>query len=1178
MKKLYFNNIVKTKEYNDIIQSINGRQTVVIHECTEEAFLLLASVISRDENKQTIIITADDVKAYKLYHTLSLFTENAYHLRSKQSSLYGVDALSRESMNSRLAVLDRLVNGENMTVIASIEAYSNILMDKKSYQELSFNVDNDMEVDIHDISRRLTEMGYSNVSFIEGKGQYTIRGGIVDVFSPYHDNPCRIELFDNEIDSLRIFDPKTQRSIENVNNYRVIPCCEILLSPDQAESVRKKMESSIESRMTSISEIDDKRAIEENLRRLGEKAGEALRNGDYIYNIEFFSPYLPIKTYNVGDYLENDAVVVFHEPNAIRESRKDSYDDFIMKFTELYGNGQVIREQEHIFKDFHQSISNIKTRLSLMLYNNTLKNNIDFQVEKLVSVRSRESNQYYAKIDDLAKDINRLKYNGYKIYLELGSEETAYKIQESLKKSNCDVALAFNLKTELLSGQAAIVIGYAERGIDFPDLKLMVLTEKDILGSKIRRKKSPKKHKASKIDTFTDLKPGDYVVHEHHGIGIYKSIEKIEVKGIQKDYLAIHYRGGDKLFVPVDQMDLIQKYIGSESVRPKINKMTGPEWFKAKARAQKAIDDMAEELIELYSKRQNSKGFAFSQDNEWQRGFENSFPYQETDDQLRCIDEIKEDMMRSVPMDRLLCGDVGFGKTEVALRAIFKAVMDGKQAVILVPTTILAQQHFSNMVERFKQYPVKIEMLSRFRTAAHQKKIIENLSKGLIDVVVGTHKLLSKDVRYKDLGLLVIDEEQRFGVRHKEMIKQIRTNIDVLTLTATPIPRTLNMSMIGIRDMSIIEEPPGERYPIQTFVMESNESFIKEAIIKEVSRGGQVYYVHNRVRDIIEKAERIRKLVPGIKIAVAHGQMSERQLENIMIEFINKEHDVLICTTIIETGMDIANVNTMIINNADKLGLAQLYQLRGRVGRSNKTAFAYLTYEKDKLLTEIAEKRLKAIKEFTEFGSGFKIAMRDLEIRGAGNIIGSQQSGHLAAIGYDLYVKMMERTLSKKKTTTDEKETIDTIIELDVDGYISSKYIVDEEQKIEIYKKISVIENKEDVNDVIEEIIDRFGNIPEEVNNLIKISYIKSIARNLNIIAIRQMGAIISIEFKDNKSISQELVGAIMENYQKDFKFDAANKPILKFFLSSTKQGDVLSSLENMFEKIYNYCTTIKLN
>jgi transcription-repair coupling factor (superfamily II helicase) len=587
---------------------------------------------------------------------------------------------------------------------------------------------------------------------------------------------------------------------------------------------------------------------------------------------------------------------------------------------------------------------------------------------------------------------------------------------------------------------------------------------------------------------------------------------------------------------------------------------------------------MAEELIELYSKRQNAKGFAFSQDNEWQRGFENSFPYQETDDQLRCIDEIKEDMMRSVPMDRLLCGDVGFGKTEVALRAIFKAVMDGKQAVILVPTTILAQQHFSNMVERFKQYPVKIEMLSRFRTAAHQKKIIENLSKGLIDVVVGTHKLLSKDVRYKDLGLLVIDEEQRFGVRHKEMIKQIRTNIDVLTLTATPIPRTLNMSMIGIRDMSIIEEPPGERYPIQTFVMESNESFIKEAIIKEVSRGGQVYYVHNRVRDIIDKAERIRKLVPGIKIAVAHGQMSERQLENIMIEFINKEHDVLVCTTIIETGMDIANVNTMIINNADKLGLAQLYQLRGRVGRSNKTAFAYLTYEKDRLLTEIAEKRLKAIKEFTEFGSGFKIAMRDLEIRGAGNIIGSQQSGHLAAIGYDLYVKMMERTLSKKKTTTDEKETIDTIIELDVDGYISSKYIVDEEQKIEIYKKISVIENKEDVNDVIEEIIDRFGNIPEEVNNLIKISYIKSIARNLNIIAIRQISAIISIEFKDNKSISQELVGAIMENYQKDFKFDAANKPILKFFLSSTKQVDVLSSLENMFEKIYNYCTTIKLN
>ncbi|HAE41763.1 MAG TPA: transcription-repair coupling factor, partial [Clostridiales bacterium] len=592
----------------------------------------------------------------------------------------------------------------------------------------------------------------------------------------------------------------------------------------------------------------------------------------------------------------------------------------------------------------------------------------------------------------------------------------------------------------------------------------------------------------------------------------------------------------------------------------------------------RAIDDMAEELIELYAKRQMSKGFAFSLDNEWQRGFENSFPYQETEDQLKCIEEIKEDMMKPIPMDRLLCGDVGFGKTEVALRAIFKAVMDGKQAVILVPTTILAQQHYTNMVERFRQYPVKIEMLSRFRTTAQQKKIIENLNKGLIDVVVGTHKLLSKEVKYRDLGLLVIDEEQRFGVRHKELIKQIRTNIDVLTLTATPIPRTLNMSMIGIRDMSIIEEPPGERYPVQTFVMELNDSFIKEAIIKEVSRGGQVYYVHNRVRDILDKAEKIRKLVPGIKIAVAHGQMSERQLENIMIEFINKEHDVLVCTTIIETGMDIANVNTMIISNADKLGLAQLYQLRGRVGRSNKTAFAYLTYEKDKMLTEIAEKRLKAIKEFTEFGSGFKIAMRDLEIRGAGNIIGAQQSGHLAAIGYDLYVKMMERTLNKKKSDIDEKEVIETIIELDVDGYISSKYIMDEEQKIEIYKKISVIENREDVNDVIEEIIDRFGNLPQEVDNLIKISYIKSLARSFKVIALRQIGATVNIEFKDNRAISQELVAAIMENYQKDFKFDAANKPILKYFLPSTKQADILSSLENVFEKLYNDCITKKSN
>jgi transcription-repair coupling factor (superfamily II helicase) len=1172
MSNSYYSNIRRTDEYLQIIEALTKKENLILHNLEEEGILTISSIISSEEMKQVLIIVSDEVKAVKLYQKLSSINEKAYLLRAKQFALYGIDALSRENMNSRLAVIDMILKGENITVVASVEAYAHFLMDKKRFHEICFSIDINTTIEISNISSKLINMGFRKVSYIEGKGQFSIRGGIVDVYSPAEDNPCRIELFDNEIDSMRSFDIKTQRSIDNVKKYRIIPCCEIILNDNEINETKKSFEEDIRKRLTIIENVYDKNKVESNLKNLRSKSVNALENMEYIDNVEFYAPYMPIELYNFGDYLKKDALVIFYEPDNIKESRNNYKNSFIEKFADLYTTGQLLKGQEKIFYDFDSIIKNIKNNLSFIIYNYTLRSNSSFQVKKELSISSREVLSYHSKLDELAKDINRYKYKGYKIFLEVGKEEMARNLQNGLKEEGCIVSLSYSGDEEVLSGQSVITIGYRDKGIEFSDWKIIIISEKEIFGSRTKKKRFKKKQKASKIDSFTDLKLGDYVVHEYHGIGVYTGIEKILVKNIQKDYLCIHYKGKDKLYVPVDQMDLVQKYIGSDSIKPKLNKMGGTEWVKSKAKAQKAIDEIAEDLVELYAERMSKKGYAFSEDNEWQREFENAFEFQETEDQIRCTEEIKQDMMREVPMDRLLCGDVGFGKTEVALRAVFKAVMDGKQAAILVPTTILAQQHYSNIISRFSKYPVKIEMISRFRTAGQQRKIISDLNKGLIDVVIGTHKLLSKDIKFKDLGLLVIDEEQRFGVKHKEMIKQYKTNIDVLTLTATPIPRTLNMSMIGVRDMSIIEEPPKERYPVQTFVLEYNEGFIKEALIKELSRGGQAYYVHNRVNDIHGKASKVKEMIPEAKVAVAHGQMSERELENIMVDFISKEYDILVCTTIIETGMDISNVNTMIIDNADKLGLSQLYQLRGRVGRSNKTAFAYLTYEKNKILSEVAEKRLKAVKEFTEFGSGFKIAMRDLEIRGAGNILGSQQSGHLSAIGYDLYVKMTEKTLKRLSEKTEYKEEVQTIIEIDSDGYISSKYISDEEQKIEIYKKISSIENEDDVEDVTEEIIDRFGDIPKEVNNLITIAYIKSICKSLNIITLRQNGNTFIIEFKDANSITSNLIDGIMMNYKNDMKFEMVNKPIIKYKVPKSKVDgkEILSLLENTFKNLYN--------
>ena len=756
-------------------------------------------------------------------------------------------------------------------------------------------------------------------------------------------------------------------------------------------------------------------------------------------------------------------------------------------------------------------------------------------------------------------EVKYLKDEDYRIVIFGGGESRCQRIASELSDRGINAALVGEGQEFVpVKGGVYICRGRLSKGFEYSDIKFAVFSLSELTGEQglKRRKKRVKKGKA--IESFTDLKVGDYVVHESHGIGVYRGLENISVDGINKDYLKISYRGGSNLFVPVNQMDLVQKYIGSDGARPKLSKLGGPDWGKMKSKVRAAVAILAEDLVEVYAKRQAAEGFKYSPDTTWQREFEESFDYTETDDQLNAIEDIKRDMESGKVMDRLVCGDVGYGKTEVAIRAAFKTVQDGKQVAYLVPTTILAQQHYSTFTKRMAAYPVQIELLNRFRTASEQKQTLKNLETGMADIVIGTHRLLSKDVKFKDLGLIIVDEEQRFGVAHKEKLKRIKENVNVLTLTATPIPRTLHMSLSGIRDMSLLEEPPEERLPVQTFVMESNEQSVRDAIHRELARGGQVYYLHNRIDNIYEAAARIQKLVPEARVQYAHGRMSERELEGIMEEFIDGDTDVLVCTTIIETGLDIPNVNTIIIQDADRMGLSQLYQLRGRVGRSNRTSYAYFMYRRDKVLQEVAEKRLQTIREFTEFGSGFKIAMRDLEIRGAGSLLGAEQHGHMETVGYDMYCKLLDEAVCKLKGV-DRSESFETTIDISVNAYIPGYYIENEEQRLEIYKKISLIDSQESFYDIQEEIEDRFGTMPKSVQTLLDVALVKSEAHNLGIVSVAEKQKNIVVTFKSNAGVDTERITQMLMAKNSPYMFTAAEEPYITI---KTSPRDEKNSLE----------------
>ena len=1164
MKNFLIDPLKNLNAYKELIGKIEEKSSpIATYGIIEENIGHISYALHEHTGKQILLLTYDEARSRKLYEDIrSLGNKNVLLLPRKELLFYDIDAFSHERSNQRLGVVSKLMKGEDFILVASVEAILGKLMSKEIFEKYSQEIKFGDEIDLDLVMNTFINGGYERVAMVESVGQFSIRGGILDFFSPDNDNPYRIELFDNEVDSIRTFDIISQRSLQVLDSAFIPPVRETLITDGYREQIIQGLEKELKKSLSkSKMNLPEKEKLENKFSKYMEDLTENL----FIPNRDMIIPFIPDEYLaSIVSYFKKDAIIYIDDSKRVEEKVKDINEDFNIRFTDMYEVGELLPAHVNISYKYEDVLVDIKDRICV-LNSALLRGDENFNPKSIHSFSVKGTQSYHNKMDILKSEIDNFKYRGYKIIILSGTEERGERLQETLLDLKVESSFIQDRNTEIKSSQVFITQGSISGGFEYSDLKLVIISDKEIFGAGKKKSKRAKKGSGKSV-SFSDLNINDYVVHENHGIGRYEGVEQLHIQGIKKDYLTIRYKGQDKLYVPIDQMNLIQKYIGSDTIKPKVNKLSSVEWARTKYKAKQAVEDMAHDLLELYAKRESQKGFRFSEDGRWQRQFEDLFPYEETEGQLRSTAEIKQDMEGIKPMDRLLCGDVGYGKTEVALRAAFKAIYDGKQVAILVPTTILAQQHYNTIMNRFSDFPIKVSMLSRFRTKAQQNLEIEGIRKGMVDIVVGTHRLLSKDIIFKDLGLVVIDEEQRFGVKHKEALKKLKESIDVLTLTATPIPRTLHMSLSGIRDMSVIEDPPEERYPVQTYVVEFNEQMIRDAILKEVARDGQTYFVYNRVESIDRFTSKLKALVPEASFIVAHGQMSEKELERIMMAFLNNEYDVLVCTTIIETGLDIPNVNTIIIHNADKMGLSQLYQLRGRVGRANRIAYGYFTYEKNKVLSEVAEKRLRAIKEFTEFGSGFKIAMRDLEIRGAGNLLGLEQHGHIESIGYDLYVKFLHEAVRRLKGEVVE-EQIDTSIDLNVDGYIGAKYIEDEEQKIEIYKKIAAVSNMEDYSELIDELIDRFGDIPKEVGNLMDISYIRSLGSKNKIKNITQSSKEVIVEFVSTDKLSVELLHSLSTDYGKRLTFNLSTSPSFRLKV----KDDVLLELKTMVEKISSF-------
>lgn len=1095
------------EEFRELQNAIEKKKLPVqVTGCIDSQKCHLMFAASQNVKKR-LIITYNDLRAKEIYEDAKLYDREVYFYPAKDIIFFSADIRGNAIVRERVKILQKLLEDAPITVIATIDGGMDKVLPLSCLREACIHIKNGDFLDLAQLEKQLVQAGYERQAQVEAAGEFAVRGGIIDIFPLTEEAPVRIELWGDEIDSIRSFDAASQRSIENLEEIQIYPASEFILE----ERIKEKGLAALDAELEGFcAGLKRERKVEEEsrIRKITAEFKENLAYCQGSVGLDSYVNYFFTKTISFFDYFRDEASVVFlDEPARIMEKGGAVMTEFSESMAGRIEKGYILPGQMDVIFDYRALLAGVMSANAVLLSMMETKTD-KFAVRAHFSLTVKSVNPYNSNFELLVKDLKVWKKNGCRVILLSGSRTRAERLAEDLRDHELTAFFCDDRNRLVQNGEIMVTQGNVHRGFEYPLVKFVMISESDIFGAvKKKRKKKVKAYEGSKISSFSDLNIGDYVVHENHGLGIYRGIEKLTVDKITKDYIKIEYADGGTLYILATGLDLIQKYAGADARKPKLNRLGSAEWKTTKARVRGAVKDIAQELIKLYALRQSKKGFAFSGDDTWQKEFEELFPFEETDDQLRAIEETKQDMESTRIMDRLVCGDVGYGKTEIAIRAAFKAVLDKKQVVLLVPTTILAQQHYNTFTQRMKDFAVNIEMLSRFRTPAEQKRILAGVEKGDIDILIGTHRILSKDINYKDLGLLIIDEEQRFGVAHKEKLKQLKSDVDVLTLTATPIPRTLHMSLAGIRDMSVLEEPPVDRMPIQTFVLEHDDEMIREAINRELARGGQVYYVYNRVNGIDEIALLVQRLVPEANVAYAHGQMSERQLEKIMFEFINGEVDVLISTTIIETGLDISNVNTMIIDDADRLGLAQLYQLRGRVGRSNRAAYAFLMYKRDKMLKEVAEKRLQAIREFTELGSGFKIAMRDLEIRGAGNLLGAQQSGHMAAVGYDLYCKMLnEAVKSMRDGGQEEEDNFETSIDLPLDAYIPATYIKNELQKLDMYKRVAGIETKEEMEDLQEEFMDRFGDPPKPVLNLLQVALLKARAHAVCLVSVEQKG------------------------------------------------------------------------
>ena len=1046
-----------------------------------------------------LILAEDERRAREIYEDYRFYDRKVYSYPAKDLLFFQADIHGNLLIRQRMKVIKALLEEKELTVVTSIDGCMDFLESLGKIKEQLIHYESDSTVDIEQLKNQLVALGYERVGQVEMPGQFSVRGGIVDIYCLTEENPWRIELWGDEIDSIRSFDPESQRSLENLEELTIYPAVE----------------------------------------HIGDK--------DMVSFLDYFP--------------EERTIIFLDEPNRLTEKGG--------AVEEEYRQSRMHREEkgsrnlpENWLCSFEQLQKELNKRNCISVCALEPKQ-AGWKVREKFYLEVKSISAYNNSFELLVKDLHQYKKQGYRIALLSGSRTRAERLAKDLQEEGLAAFYGQDYDREICPGEIMVVYGHAKKGFEYPLIKFAAMTESDIFGQE-QKKKKKKNYSGSRIQDFAELSIGDFVVHEKHGLGIYRGIEKVEVDRIVKDYIKIEYRGGSNLYIPATQLDCLQKYSGADASKaPKLNKLGTQEWNKTKSKVRGAVKNIAKELVELYAVRQEKEGYVCGPDTVWQREFEEMFPYEETEDQLSAIEDAKRDMESTRIMDRLICGDVGYGKTEVALRAAFKEVQESRQVAYLAPTTILAQQIYNTFVQRMKEFPVRVELLCRFRTPAQQKKAIEDLKKGQVDVIIGTHRILSKDVQFKNLGLLIVDEEQRFGVTHKEKIKQLKKDVDVLTLTATPIPRTLHMSLIGIRDMSVLEEPPMDRMPIQTYVMEYDEETVREAINRELRRGGQVYYVYNRVTDIADVALRIAKLVPDARVDFAHGQMSERELENVMYSFVNGDIDVLVSTTIIETGLDISNVNTMIIHDSDRYGLSQLYQLRGRIGRSNRTAYAFLMYRKNVMLKETAEKRLAAIREYTDLGSGFKIAMRDLELRGAGNLLGAQQHGHMNAVGYDLYCKMLNEAVKEAKGIH-TMEDFETSVDLNVDAYIPDSYISNEFQKLDIYKRIAGIETQQDYDDMLEELLDRFGEPGKAVLNLLAIAKLKAIAHQGYVTEIKQTGKTVRFTLYEKARLNTEGFPALMQKYRRGLQFKNEQEP--KFILEP--QGNLILALTEFAEEL----------